>query len=143
MFLDDISFFVSGLPSRLVGKNGHYSFEFTLAERKAFLSKKKLIYRAVFRIDDVQKEVCFSEMLKESGSGISSGTDGMTAGFGFKVETYNTFSGVRTGNIAEQSELFCKKYDYSFDFSKVRVGIEKMSVKAGYNFKYQVTPIDL
>ena len=114
-----------------------------IAERKVFLSTKKLIYRAIFRIDDVQKEVHFSEMLKESGSGISSGTDGPTAGFGFKAETYNTFTGARTGNIAEQSELFGKRYDYTFDYSRVRIGIAETSAKAGYGFKYQVTPIGL
>lgn len=143
MLLNDINFFVSALPSGLVEKNGRYSFEFIIAERKAFLSTKKLIYRAVFRVDDAQKDIHFSEMLKESSSGISSGTDGTTAGFGYKTETYNTFKGARTGNIVEQSELFGKRYNYSFDYSKIRAGIEEIAAKAGYGFKYQVTPLGL
>ncbi len=143
MLLDEINYFVSDLPSRLIEKNGRYSFEFIIAERKAFLSTKKLLYRAVFRIDDVQKEISFSDMLKESGSGISSGIDGMAPGFGFKAETYNTFTGARIGNIAEQSELFEKKYNYTFDYSRVRIGIEIISAKAGFGFRYQITTISL
>ena len=80
-------------------------------------------------------------MLKESGSGVNSGIDGSPAGFGFKTETYNTLTGARTGNITEQSELFGKKYNYSFDYSKVRAGIETTAIKAGYSFKYQITLI--
>ena len=143
MLLDDIKTIVAAIPAQLKEKNGLYSIEFTVAERKAFLSTKKLAYRAVFRIDEVKKEVRFSEMLKESSSGISSGTDDISPGFGFKAETYKTGIGPREGCIAEQSALFGKKYNYSFDYSKIRKDIEAAAVKAGYGFKYQITTVGL
>ncbi len=143
MLLDDIKTVVSAVPAQLKEKSGLYSFEFTVAERKAFLSTKKLTYRASFRIDESKKELRFSEMLKESGSGISSGTDGISPGFGFKAETYKTGMGPREGGIAEQSALFGKHYNYRFDYASIRKAIEDAAVKAGYGFKYQITTVGL
>ncbi len=143
MLLDDIKTIVAAIPARLKEKNGLYSFEFTVAERKAFLSTKKLAYRAAFRIDEAGKELRFSEMLKETGSGLSTGPDGISPGFGFKAETYKTGAGPREGGIAEQSNLFGKQYKYSFDYSRIRKEIEGAAVKAGYGFKYQITTVGL
>jgi hypothetical protein len=139
MLLDDIKTIVTAIPAQLKEKNGLYSFEFTIAERKAFLSIKKLAYRAAFHIDEKKKELCFSEMLKESGSGISSGAGDMSPGFGFKAETYKTGAGPRDGSITEQSVLFGKQYSYSLDYSKIRKAVEDAVLKAGYGFKYQIT----
>ena len=139
MLLNDITHIIAALPAQLKEKNSLYSFEFTVAERKAFLSTKKLAYRAVFLIDEAKKELRFTEMLKELGSGIGSGTDDISPGFGFKVETYKTGIGPREGNIAEQSALFGKKYNYSFDYSKIRKDIEAAALEVGYSFKYQLT----
>ncbi len=143
MLLDDIKTIVSSVPAQLKEKNGLYSFEFTVAERKVFLSTKRLAYRAAFRIDGMRKELRFSEMRKESGSGISSGAGDMSPGFGFKAETYKTGMGPREGGIAEQSVLFGKQYSYSFDYSKIRKAVEDVAVKAGYGFKYQITTVGL
>ena len=143
MLLEDIKSMLAAILARLEEKKGLYSFEFTVAERKAFLSTKKLTYRAAFRIDEARKELRFSEMLKESGSGISSGDGGLSPGFGFKVETYKTGAGPREGGIAEQSALFGKQYTYSFDYSKIRKDIEAAAVEAGYSFKYQITAAGL
>ena len=143
MLLDDIKTIVSSVPARLKEKNGLYSFEFIVAERKVFLSTKRLAYRAAFRIDETKKELRFSEMLKESGSGISSGAGDISPGFDFKTETYKTGMGPREGGIAEQSALFGKQYSYSFDYSKIRKVVEDAVVKAGYGFKYQITTMGL
>jgi len=140
MLIDQIKEYVAGLPATLKEKRGIYSFKLTVAERRALLSKKKLTYSAKFRVDDGNKELRFTEMLNESGSGISSGDDGIGPGFGFKKESYRTGAGARDGTIAEQSQLFGAKYDYTFDFSQVRASIEKLTVTAGYTFKYQITP---
>jgi len=142
MLFDDIKTIVVAIPAQLKEKNGLYSFEFIVAERKAFLSTKKLSYRAAFRIDQGKRELRFTEMLKESGSGISSGSD-TSPGFGFKVETYKTGAGPREGGIAEQSSLFGKQYSYSFDYSKIRNAIETAALNFGYNFKYQLTEMGL
>ena len=136
MLIDEIKTFIEGIPATLKEKRGVHSLGFTVAERKVFLSKKKLAYSAKFRLDDDKKELRFTEMLKESGSGVSAGD----SGFGFKKETYKTGKGPREGTIEEQSTLFGAQYSYTFDFSKVRTFIESEAVKAGYTFKYQITP---
>ena len=143
MRVDAIKTFVEEIPATLGEKRGVYSVEFTVAERKAFLSKKKLSYSARFRIDEDKKELRFTEMLKESGSGAYSGDSNLGPGFGFKKETYKMGMGPREGSIEEQSRLFGTQYSYTFDFSKVRTFIETEAAKAGYTFKYQITPFGL
>ncbi len=125
-------------------KKGVYEFKSTIAERKVFLSKKKLTYSAKMRIDDNAKEILFSEMLIEAGSGFSSGGgfDGeMSTGFGFKTESYNTMSGAREGTIAESSTLFGKTYQYNFDYKEIRAKVEAVAESSGYSFKYQILPV--
>ncbi len=135
MLTDVIRTFVEGLPGTLKEKRGIYSLEVVVAERKAFLSKKKLTYSAKFRIDDESHELRFTEMLAEAGSGVSAGD----SGFGFKKETYKTGFGAREGTIDEQSNLLGKQYAYTFDFKMVRAFVENAAVQAGYAFKYQLT----
>ncbi len=115
------------------------SVEYVIAERKAFLSKKKLIYIAKFRIDQDQKILRFTELLKETGFGLSAGSDSdMTTGFGFKKETYKTGLGARQGIIEEQSKLFSNTYSYRFDFSSLREKIKRLCADLGYEFRYEV-----
>jgi hypothetical protein len=124
-------------------KNGLFTAAIVIAERKAFLSKKKLTFIAKFRIDPTQKAIRYTEMLKESGWGLSSGDIDSSAGFGFKTETYKTGMGPREGSIEEQSTLFGKKYSYSFDFKTIRAAVEQKAQAAGFTFKYQITSIGL
>lgn len=144
--IDELKKIISEIPTNFNEKNGIYSFEVLVAERKAFLSRKKLVYSAKFRVNEEGKEVKFTEMLKESGFGLTSGggfDDSMSPGFGFKKESYNTLSGAREGNIEEQSNLFGKKYEYNFDFGEIRKKIEEKVKENGYKFSYQVTSIGL
>jgi hypothetical protein len=125
-------------------KKGLWEYSTTLAERKAFLSKKKLTYSLRMRVDDAAKTVRFSEMLSESGSGLSSGGDfdsGMSSGFGVKTESYNTFGGARKGTIEEQSKLFGKDYSYQFNFGEIRGKIQDAANRGGYQFDYQILPV--
>jgi len=126
-------------------KKGLWSFTATIAERKAFLSKKKLAYSAKIKVDEEAKTVHFSEMLIEAGSGFTSGGNdfdgGMSTGFGFKKESYNTMSGAREGTIEEQSNLFGKNFDYKFDYKKIRTDIESIAKKTDYKFEYQILPL--
>ncbi|MDD5370335.1 MAG: hypothetical protein PHQ40_14725 [Anaerolineaceae bacterium] len=125
-------------------KKGVWDFSTTIAERKAFLSKKKLTFAVKMRVDEAAKAVKYSEMLMEAGSGLSSGggfDDGISPGFGFKTESYNTFGGARKGTIEEQSKLFGKEYAYAFDFSEVRTKVKEVAEKAGYQFEYQILPV--
>lgn len=126
-------------------KKGAWKFSSVIAERKAFLSKKKLTYSASMRVDDDAKVVTFSEMLMEAGSGLTSGDEGnsvgMSPGFGFKTESYNTTKPAREGNIEEQSNLFGKKFDYKFDYKEVRAKVEGAAKSANYQFNYQILPV--
>jgi hypothetical protein len=125
-------------------KKGLWDFSTTIAERKAFLSKKKLTYALKIRVNEETKTVKFSEMLIEAGSGLSSGSDfdsGMSSGLGFNKQTYNTFSGARKGTIEEQSKLFGKDYSYQFDYSEIRSKVKAVAENAGYQFEYQTLPV--
>lgn len=141
--LDDMKALADSLGATLTEKKGAYRMRSTVAERKAFLSHKKLEYIASFKIDDAARKMGFTELLKESGSGLSDTDDfddsGMTTGFGFKTETYRTGGGPREGNINEQSNYFGKRYDYTFDFREVRSKAEALAQAAGYEFYYALT----
>lgn len=123
-------------------KNDVWEISCVIAERKAFLSTKKLTYSARFKIYEPQKLIVFSEMLVETGSGLSSGVgDGMSAGFGFKAESYNTMNGGREGTIEEQSSLFGKKFEYKFNYREIRSKIENFANTNGYELRYQIIPV--
>jgi hypothetical protein len=130
---------------KLSKKKGVFSLELQIAERKAFLSRKKLVYICRFRIEKEKKIFKFTETLKESGFGLSTGTDDleMSPGFGFKKTSYNTLSGAREGTIEEQSKLFGKDYSYKFDYGKIRKDFEKIAKAAGYKFAYQISSLGL
>ena len=110
-------------------RDGSFILQFVVAERKVFLSKKKLIYKCKTRIDGMGKAVTFFEILCESSVGLSGG-----AGMGFTKETYGVKGKEREGNIEEQSRLFGKDYKYSFDYKKIRGTIKEEAEKAGYSF---------
>jgi hypothetical protein len=117
------------------GKGGTLELETVVAERKAFLSKRKLTYRCKLRIDDDARRVTFFEILLEKGSGVSSGDSDMAPGFGFKKESYKVGGASREGTIEEQSRLFGKDYDYQFEFGAVRKDAERAAAEAGYAFQ--------
>lgn len=116
-------------------KDGALLLDAKVAERKAFLSRKTLTYRAKVRADEARCEVRFFEMLKESGAGLSSSAgDGFGPGFGVKTETYRLKGKERTGTVAERSVPFGKEYSYTFDLGAVRRVVQDSAEKAGYRF---------
>ncbi len=145
MVLDEIKKVAQSLGLGIEEKNGVYTLKMVVAERKAFLSTKKLEYIAKFRPDEGNKTLKFTEMLKESGSGLSmgGGMDEMTPGMGFKMQTFKTGLGPREGSIEEQSTLFGKQYQYKFDFKTVREKLKAVAENNGWVFKYQITEIGL
>lgn len=140
MFATSLEALAAQLGLDVKEKKGKYTLSRVVAERKAFLTKKKLTYTAWVLPDDTAKTVQFSEMLAESGLGLSSGDSDMSPGFGFKTESYNTTSGARTGSITEQSTLFGKQYTYAFDYAQVRTAVEKLAAEQGYAFTYHIAP---
>ncbi|HSR36760.1 MAG TPA: hypothetical protein VLL73_06220 [Desulfurivibrionaceae bacterium] len=139
MLIDAIREIAATQGLEITEKKGLYTMERVVAERKAFLSRKKLLYRAKFRIEEEKKELLFTELLKESGFGLSSGSTDteMSPGFGFKKETYKTGMGPREGTIEEQSRLFGKEYTYTFDVAAVRKAVEAAAQAAGYTFHWK------
>ncbi len=141
--IDWIKKALEGRDGKWTEKKGVWEFSTTIAERKAFLSKKKLSYSLRVRVDDAAKVVKFSEMLVEMGSGLSSGggfDDGMSTGFGVKTQSYNTFN-ARQETIEEKSLLFGKEYTYTFDYKEMRAKVKDIIERAGYRFEYQVLPV--
>ena len=140
--LENLNKIAAGIPAEIKQEKDKYVMQYLVAERKAFLSRKKLTYKAQFKIDEEKKELRFTEMLKESGFGLSSGGGdmGMSPGFGFKKEVYkSSFSEGREGSIEEQSNLFGKQYNYTFDYAAIRKQFEAAAKEAGYQFVYKVT----
>lgn len=138
---DDIKTFVKTIPAELKEKKGVYELSLIVAERKTFLTRQKLEYRAKFRVDDGERFIKFTEILKESGSGVSVGDT--TPSFGFKKESYSIKGKERESTIEEQSLLFGKKYEYKFDYKSVREKIKELAQSAGFEFIYQITSIGL
>ncbi len=60
--IDDIKQSLVNYGGKWNEKKGLWDFSATIAERKAFLSKKKLTYSLKLRIDEASKTVKFSEM---------------------------------------------------------------------------------
>ncbi|MCX6560856.1 MAG: ribonucleoside-triphosphate reductase [Candidatus Aminicenantes bacterium] len=125
--IDDIRAYAGSIGAECKDKHGKGELTRLVAERKAFLSKKKLVYSAKFEIDETAKTISFVEMLKESGAGLDGGS-------GFQTETYKTGAKTRQGMIAEQSVLFGKTYVYQFEFGKVPAEIRRLAEAAGYRF---------
>jgi hypothetical protein len=141
MLTEQFQEFARSIPAEFICRDGLCELRLVVAERKAFLTRRKLEYRAKMRIDAAARLVKFTEQLIESSSGLSSGDS--ASGFGFKAEIYSIRGKERLGSIEEQSSLFGKKYSYSFDFGQIRPRFEQLSSQAGYVFKYQITPAGL
>jgi hypothetical protein len=127
------------LGAELKSKKGKYTLEKVIAERKAALSKKKLSYVARIEVDEESRTVVFSDMLKETGSGMGGGDSDTSPGFGFKKESYRTGPSSRRGTIEEQSRMFGSTYDYRFDFAAVRTRVEAIASESGYRFEPRLT----
>jgi len=130
----------SAFPAPLQAqKDGSLAMEALIAERKAFLSKRKLTYKCKLRVDEAERRVTFWEMLIEKGSGVSGGDD-MAPGFGFKKETYGVSGKERSGSIEEASMLFGKDFDYAWDYAAVRTAVRAAAEAAGYSFEVVLNP---
>ncbi|KKS74499.1 MAG: hypothetical protein UV46_C0042G0014 [Candidatus Gottesmanbacteria bacterium GW2011_GWC2_42_8] len=136
--ISDLKKIIDSYSGSVKENKGKYSFEIVIAQRKAFLSTKKLTYSGKFQIDEAEKELTFSEMLKESGIGLSSGDIDSTPGFGFKTSVYKSWLHGRSETIEELSNLFGKKYSYKIDFGSIRKAFEKKATEFGYTFKYNI-----
>ncbi len=132
--IQSIQQFAGSIPAEVKEKKGVYTLTFTLAERKAFLSKQQLTYQAKFSVDDTAKLVKFTELLKESSSGMES------SGMSFKTESFKTGKGGQLESVIDQqADLFGKKYDYTFDFKTIRNKIRELAEAESYSFQYQIT----
>ncbi|WP_420834449.1 ribonucleoside-triphosphate reductase [Aminiphilus circumscriptus] len=127
---------VPNLGETFVRKKDIWELKALLAERKAFLSRKKLFFRAAFRVDEAARSVRYSERLEESGSGFGAGDD--FAGVG--VRTWKTSSGKegRTGDIKETLRLFGETYSFTFRCEAVREVVKRIAEEEGFSFDYRI-----
>lgn len=115
--------------------------QFTVAERKAFLTRKKIVYKVNLKVDDITRKVAYSEMLKETGFGLSSsvGDDELSPGFSFKAHKIKQgFGTPPEGTIIENSYLFGQKYTYRFDYKELREKIKNLVSESGYTIDYKI-----
>jgi len=132
--VQQIQDFARSISADFKEKKGLCELNLVVAQRKAFLSKQKLTYQAKLRVDDKEKTVRFTELLKETSSGMES------PGFSSSSGTFRTAQGGRqAGYLQQQADFFSKKYEYDFDFKTIRSKIESLSQAAGYAFQYQIT----
>ncbi len=137
---DDLMAAGSVFPAALQPqKDGSLAMEMLVAERKAFLSKRRLTYKCKLRVNDAARSVTFWEMLVEKGSGVSGGDD-MAPGFGFKKETYRTGGKELSGRIEEASNLFGKDFDFIWDYAVVRRMVLGLAEAAGYSLNVVLSP---
>ncbi len=126
-FIEELKSVIPDSATLVRQKKDRFKIFLVLAERRFFFSKKQLVYKGKFRIDEQKKEVVLSDYLRETNIGLCS-----SSGWGFSCESFNTMKGIRKGTIKEQSRLFGKNYNYSFDFSKFRQKVEAAARRHGY-----------
>lgn len=130
---------IQGIPGEFQDKKEVFCLDCVIAERKAFLSKQKLSYTARFRVDESTKEVIFTERLKEEKSGLGAGgSDDSSPGFSFRKSSFSSGPDGLEGIVDEQSSMFGKKYDYTFDYKKVRTAVKEAAQAEGYSFTYKI-----
>ncbi|MEA3507693.1 MAG: ribonucleoside-triphosphate reductase [Synergistota bacterium] len=130
---------LSDIPGTFVDKKGVFCMNAVIAERKAFLSKQKLSYTARFRVDESAGEVTFTEKLSETKAGLGAGgMDDFGPGAGFRKSKFASGPGGLEGVIDQQSNLFGKKFDFSFNYKRVRETVKQAAEQNGYAFTYKI-----
>lgn len=112
--------------------------ERVIAERKVMLGTAKLTYRATVTLDEARREVAFSELLAERGTGVSSGGDdgeGSGFGFGLQATSYNTRRDTIADNIEDQARQYSRQYVLDFPYARVREVVGQIAAAAGYRFR--------
>ena len=120
-------------------KRDSVRLERVIAERKVMLGTAKLTYRATVTIDETRRQVTFSELLVERGTGVSSGgDDGEGSGFGFGIQTtsYNTRRDTIADNIEDQARQYSRQYVLDFPYARVREVVGQIAAAGGYGFRY-------
>ena len=134
------SYLGNDVGAKVGGKGQNGEAKLIIAEQKSFLSKKTVEYSARFKVLDDDRVVRFFEMLKESGAGMSAGDGDVGGGWAVSKGTYKTGTGGREGSIEAQGSLLGNKYAFTFDYARIRMGVQAIAERNGYRFDYQLTP---
>jgi len=130
---------LNDIPGTFADKKGIFCMDTVIAERKVLLSKQKLSYTARFKVDESAKEVTFTEKLTETKAGLGAGgMDDFGSGAGFRKSRVVSGPGGLEGVIDQQSSLFGKKFDFSFNYKRVRETVKKAAEENGYAFTYKI-----
>ena len=118
--------------------HGSVRLERVIAERKAMLGSARLTYRATITVDDAHRQVAFTELLAERGTGLSSGDDegGMGNGFGFQTTSYNTRKDTIADRIEDQARQYARRYRLDFPYARIREVVAQIAAATGYAFRY-------
>jgi hypothetical protein len=129
---------ITGLPGDFNSDDGLHSLTSVIAERKGFFSRRKLTFTARFRVNEETREVIYNETLVEKKSGLGAGTGEGISGFGFRKWKTASGPGGLEGVLEEQSEMFRRKYGFTFRFQQIRDAVRKLVEDEGYTFKHQI-----
>ncbi len=129
---------ITGLPGDFQSDDGLHSLTSIVAERKGFFSRRKLTFTARFRVNEETREVVYNETLVERKSGLGAGSGEGISGFGFRTWKISSGPSGLDGALEEQSELFGRKYGFTFRFQQIRDAVRKLAAEEGYTFKHQL-----
>lgn len=138
-FLPELHRFADAWQLTWSETRGSVRLERVVAERKALLGTTKLTYRATVTVDEGRREVAFTELLAERGTGLSSMGDdegSMGSGFGFQTTSYNTRKDTIADRIEEQARQFSRHYTLDFPYERVREVVAQIAAARGYGFRY-------
>ncbi len=125
--------FLQGQGGELRQEGDKILYTKVLAERRVLLGKRRVVYRARFRVDAQAREILYSEQLVETGLGMSP-----EAGVGTRVEVGSLTPGPREGRLAEELNLLGKRYSVQFDYGALRRGLEAVAAEQGYTLRFSL-----
>lgn len=136
---EQILSYLSNFNGSLDQKEGLYIFRYSVGSRDTALTHKAVTYTAKFRILEDNNLVRFTEIVKESSSGIGAGED-LAPGLSYKKESYQSGADGRSGDLQEQSSLGNNTLSYSLNYQEIRNTVKRLAEQNGYQFKYKILP---
>lgn len=116
-------------------RDGSLKLEQVIAERRRFLSRKKVTYVCRLRVDPEARAVRFYEALKESGFGLSGGggDDDLGPGLGYCKESYACSGKCRAGTVAERLRGLGGGFTFRFDLGALHEALRACTASAGFS----------
>ncbi len=135
--MNTIRSLITGLPGDFQSDEGLHSLTSVVAERKGFFSRRKLPFTARFRVNEETREVVYNETSWKKRAARAGNGEG---NIGFASGKWKIASGPGglEGVLEEQSEMFRRRYGFTFRFQQIRDAVRTLVEKEGYTFKHQI-----